>query len=186
MASSSKNSQRVLLLGLGLAPAVSSGQCLKIQRIIQGVFNSRFFLNSTLSIGSVFKALPDDSVQQTCNKVLSRRISYLAEESNDKAAVGEILTAVRITARWYVKQTGRGAGQLLCAVNGTNPLRSVAAWNYGVKLYHTLIGDNAENSDTATAVTAGAKRKPDADGGGAAKKGSIQPFFTKSKGKGPA
>ena len=81
------------------------------------------------------------------------------------------------TWRWQL------AGKMRCVVNGISPLRVPAGWNYGVELYRTLIG---ENSDTATAVTAGAKRKPDADGGGAAKKGSTQAFFTKNKGKGPA
>ena len=161
LASSLKNPRNVLLV-LGLAPKVSEGQCRKIQVIVKALFEARFFLNNTQSIDEVLKALPDDSVKQFCTAALSRSISYLSQESNNKEAVGGIFAAAGITTRWYVEATGRGVGKWRCAVYGISPMSKVAPWNYGVKLYKSLIGDNAENSGTATAATAGAKRKPDA------------------------
>ena len=64
MASSSKNSHRGLL-SLGLAPTSSPDARLKIQRVIEGAYNSRFFLNNTFSIDNISKALTRDSVQKT-------------------------------------------------------------------------------------------------------------------------
>ena len=182
MSSSSKNSHRVLL-SLGLAPAISPAALPKIQRIIKGVYNTRFFLNNTFSIGTVFKALPHDSAQQVCNKPRMVSLGHLPEENNNKAAVTEIFTAAGITTSRYEIKMGHGVGQTRCQVNGINPLRSMAAWNYGVKLYHALIGDNEENSDTATAATAGAKRKPDDDDDKPEKKGTMESFFAKGKDK---
>jgi hypothetical protein len=89
-----------------------------------------------------------------------------------------LLTAAGISRTKAV--TAKGAP--VHKVKGIGSLRDPAKWNYGVAFYHNLIslGSDAPNPSSA-------KRKADADGGGAAKKakrGSIQSFL--GKGKGPA
>lgn len=189
MSSKSKNTHRVLLR-LGLAPAIMPAALPTIKRIIKGMYDIHFFLNNTFSIDKCFTAVPHDSVQKRCDKVLMTSLAHLFEEGSDKkisAEVIEILNASGIGYSQWTRKAGPQAGQVRREVTGISPIRSVAAWNYSAKLEHGLgLGDKSENSDSGSSKTPAvdAKRKPDDDDDDdkpAAKKGSIQSFFGKGK-----
>ena len=111
----------------------------------------------------------------TCNGVLERPLYSALDEEKMPKEVISILTAAGTSRTKSVSKYGTPVHK----VKGVGPLQIPVKWNYGVVFYHNLIslGSDAPNPPSA-------KRKADADGGGAAKKakrGPTQSFLARAR-----
>lgn len=148
-----------VLLALGLEPDITEACRAKVTGIVTALAAVRDELNNTISFDAVLVLKPEHSKQQQCAGALSTSLAHMFKNVQNKelcANVAAILRGVGIE-RKDITRKGKRAGETYLSVNGCRSMNPVAAWNYGVKLYHALIAEDILPESSA------AKRKADDD-----------------------
>ena len=108
---------------------------------------------------AVFTLKPENLKQADCRGILSVNLAHMFKKVQEKtlsAIVVEIPRSVGVERKDVIRK-GKRAGETYMAVTGVSCMSTVAAWNYGVKLYHGLISEDSMTDSSA------AKRKADDD-----------------------